>query len=128
MCVGRGVTAFNEKKKKDYHIWSEWREKGHSSSGARWLRARIQSRAAGTMFLSLQVALPNEEINPLGSYKQNKQKPRTLSMAKTKKTGIVQLCLRDLYFLENSKYLGTSQIPHACWEGFKCIRFAQKHM
>lgn len=34
MCVDGGITALNEKEKKDYHIGSEWREKGQSSSGA----------------------------------------------------------------------------------------------
>lgn len=33
MCVDGGITALNEKEKKDYHIGSEWREKDQSSSG-----------------------------------------------------------------------------------------------
>lgn len=71
MCVDGGITAVNKKEKKDYHIFSEWREKGRSSSGAPWLRARIESETVGTMFLSLQVVLPNEEINS-SSHTQNK--------------------------------------------------------
>lgn len=34
MCVDEGLTALNETEKKDYHIYSEWREKDQSSSGA----------------------------------------------------------------------------------------------
>lgn len=34
MCVDEGFTALNETEKKDYHIYSEWREKDQSSSGA----------------------------------------------------------------------------------------------
>jgi hypothetical protein len=37
MSVGRRIAVPNEDEKKDYYIWSEWREKGETSSGAHWL-------------------------------------------------------------------------------------------
>ena len=73
MCADEGLTALNETEKKDYHIYSEWREKDQSSSGAEsW---DTESVNAETVFLSFQVVLSNEEINS-SSHKPNKTNRR----------------------------------------------------
>lgn len=47
-CVWAGGSLlFLEQEKKDDHIWSEWKEKGQSSSGAHRLRGRTPVRDCG---------------------------------------------------------------------------------
>ena len=73
MCADEGLTALNDTETKDYHIYSEWREKDQSSSGAE--SCDPESVNAETVFLSFQVVLSNEEINS-SSHKPNKTNRR----------------------------------------------------